>query len=105
MAKKEMPRWWTFARAMVRQYPKLCTDPPKSPDDIKDREAVAKAIEMTRQSRNGEDHLALIRAVYWGRKQRRVKEAGIQLYISEATAKRWHGDFIKLVGKCWGFGI
>lgn len=103
MAQKEMFRWWTFARAMVRDYPKLCNNPPQTTDDIKDREAVAKAIELTRQSRNGEDHLALIRAIYWGRKQRRVKEAAIGLYISDATAKRWHGEFIKLVGRCWGF--
>lgn len=100
--KKRMFRWWTYARAMVRSYPQLCSEPPKTPDDTKDREAVAQAIELTRQSRNGAAHLELIETVYWGRKQCTVKDAAVRLYISSATAKRWHGEFIKLVGKCRG---
>ena len=76
-----------------------------SPDDQKDYDAVSRAIEATRSRQDGEKRLALIRYVYWYEKEHTVSHAAPVLGISEATAKRWHGDFIKLVAKYRGFHV
>ena len=75
------------------------------PDDQKDYDAVSRAIERTRGKPDGEKRLELIRYVYWYQKEHTVMHAAPMLGISEATAKRWHGDFIKLVAKNRGFHV
>lgn len=74
-------------------------------DDQKVYDAVHKAVEVTGLQQDGELKLALIRFVYWGQGQRRVEDAALVLPISRRTAVRWHGDFVRLVGKCYGFEI
>lgn len=106
MASRSVPRWWDYVRKILRDYPAI---PPGRPedqsDDAKDREAVDRAIAATRQRPDGAERLELIRYVYWNRKLHRVKDAAPQLHISEATAKRWHGDFVRLVAKNRGFCV
>jgi hypothetical protein len=98
-------RWWGYVREVVRAYPALKGRELNKPDDIKDREAVANAIAETMRERDGSEHVALIRYVYWEKKQHRVKDAAPRLHISEATAKRWHGEFIRAVAKNRGFDV
>lgn len=129
-------RWWGFARAMIRDYPKLKSEyselhrqslsgeisgMPRGhevgrtveavalcqlpEDDQKAYDAVTKAIEITRAKVNGTEQLKLIRLMYWERTTAPAKIVSAQLYISEATAKRWHGSFVRLVGICYGFKI
>ena len=74
-------------------------------DDQKDYDAVKKAIEITRLRADGDERLALIRYVYWRDVEHRVKDAAPQCNISEATAYRWHGWFIRLVAICYGFVV
>lgn len=74
-------------------------------DDQKAYDAVTRAAEITRLMSDGDDRMALIRYVYWCNKPHDVKDAAPQLHISEPTAKRWHGDFVRLVGKCYGFSL
>ena len=69
------------------------------PDDQKDYDAVTQAIRITKHMKDGERRLALIKYVYWYEKEHKVKDAAPVLYISESTAKRWHGDFIKQVAE------
>lgn len=102
---KPVYRWWDYARKMVRAYPILKDCDLTNENDIRDCEAVAKAVADTLQHRDGEERVALIRYVYWNRKQHRVKDAVPRLNISDATAKRWHGDFIKAVGRNRGFYV
>lgn len=90
---------------MVRDFPKLSSADAPTSDEQKERYAVAKAIEATRQHPQGHERLALIRAVYWEKPARILQEAAFDLHISEITAKRWHGDFIRLVGKYRGFDV
>ena len=75
------------------------------PDDQKVYDAVTRAIEITRVRPDGKDRLDLIRYVYWYKKLHTVKDGALQVYVSERTAERWHSDFVKLVGKCYGFDI
>ena len=75
------------------------------PDDQKDFDAVAQAIELTKRRHGGDLKIELIRYVYWYEKEHTVSHAAPVIGVSEATAKRWHGEFIKLVARCWGFHI
>lgn len=74
-------------------------------DDQKAYDAVSRAVEITNLLPDGELKLELIRYVYWGQGQRRVEDAPLVLPISRRTAIRWHGDFVRLVGKCYGFEV
>lgn len=76
-----------------------------SPDDQKDYDAVVRAIRMTRLRPDGEQRIDMIRYMYWREKEHTVKDAAPRFNISEATAKRWHGDFVKQVAACRGFCV
>lgn len=100
-----MYRWWDYVRKIARAYPGLEGRELSDPDDIKDRDAVAQAIADTMKGPDGKEHMELIRYVYWNKKQHRVKDAAPRMHISEATAKRWHGEFIKAVARNRGFSV
>lgn len=98
-------RWWQYAIKMVRDFPALNAACDLSTNDQRDRDAVAEAIRATMQQPKGEQRLLLIRLSYWDEHKQTVKEAAAQLSITETVAERWHGDFVREVGKCWGFDI
>lgn len=72
-------------------------------EDQKVLDAVNKAVDMMRTIHGGEEKLKLIKLMYWSPNNQPAKSAAIHLYISEITAKRWHGEFVRLVAKCYGF--
>ena len=98
-------RWWDFVCKIVLAYPKLKEKELLSPDDRKDRDAVAQAVASVAQHRDGAARLKLIEYVYWNEKRHRVGDAAPRLHIAEATAKRWHGDFIREVARNYGFCV
>lgn len=75
------------------------------PDDQKVFDAVTRAVEITKLRPDGKERLAMIRYVYWYRKEHTVKDAALQVFVSQRTAERWHGEFVRLVGKCYGFDV
>lgn len=64
-------------------------------------DAVTKAIELTKRRQNGADRLALIDLVFW-KQNHNLEGAALKLYLSDTTAKRYHTEFIRLVGFCYG---
>lgn len=98
-------RWWQYAVKMARDFPTLNAAHNLSKDDRRERDAVAKAIDATKQYPQGEQRLAFIRLFYWDGPKQTVRDAAAQLSIAETVAERWHGDFIREVGKGWGFDI
>ena len=74
-------------------------------DDQKAYDAVTRAVEITKLLPDGDLRVELIRYVYWGRWQQRVEDVPAVLPVSRRTAIRWHGDFIRLTGKCYGFEV
>lgn len=98
-------RWWGYARNVVRAYPKLMATKSLTTDDLRDRDAVTMAIDITMRKRKGEELLALIKGVYWGSVEQRIEDVALRLYIADITAKRWHGEFIRTVGKCLGLYV
>ena len=68
-------------------------------DDQKAYDAVTRAVEITRLLPDGEERIALIRYAYWGKTKHPLKHAALYAHVSEPTAKRWHGNFVRLVAK------
>jgi hypothetical protein len=66
-------------------------------------EAVTNAIAVTNMLPDGELRIKLIRKMYWGKKKVEMKYVFPQLNIAEATATRWHGAFVRLVGEFMGY--
>lgn len=124
--------WWAYAKAMVKIYPDLKREYDRlhslqtsarlsgvpnakrytrSTENIalrhlprarqKEYDAVTHAIDLTKQMRSSRERLAVVDMVLW-RGTHNIAGAALQLYISEISARRYHSDFIRLVGFCYG---
>lgn len=80
------------ADAALRELPEI---------NRREMEAVSKAIEETKNLDTGEERIKMIRMVYWDRKYT-LEGAAYRISISDITAKRWNGAFIKSVAKSFG---
>lgn len=96
--------WWSYAKAMIRQYPEI-----KKRGSLeqlsrvkrKEFEAVKNAIDLTQKRQNAENRMQVISLVLW-RSGFTLAQAAARLYISESTAFRYHRDFVMLVAECYG---
>ena len=70
----------------------------------REMEAVRQAIAETLTLDTGEERLQVIRCVFWD-KTHTLEGAAMKLHISYVTARRWHGEFIRLWVKCSDFVI
>lgn len=70
-----------------------------SPAKQADYEAVHLAIEQTQREGSGDEVMKLIRMKYWQGRHLTLAAIAMRLNISEATARRWHGAFIRKVLK------
>lgn len=82
--------WWGFAKGMTRRYPDKCLP--------NEKEAVEAAIEVTQELKDGAERLRLIDMVFW-KQSHSLEGAATALYISKRTADRWHGAFLRAVGR------
>lgn len=73
------------------------------PQKQREYDAVNRAIEITRLLPDGDKRLELIRRMYWGGKKMYIGQVIYNIGISEATGKRWHARFIRIVGECVGY--
>ncbi len=127
--------WWSYAKEMIRQYPELkkeyealhqqnitasMTGIPGgggasrttehvalrllSPTKQKEFDAVGDAIQFTQNMKNGKDRLKVISLVLWQNGDT-IEGAAQKIHCSKETAWRYHRDFIRLVGKCYGFDL
>ncbi len=120
---KPRKRWWGYVRNMIRDYPTLKqirsrTGPPitlvesstgrtiqalpinrMSPEDQKALDAVESALAETAASPGGSRKQKLIHLMYWADRRLTAKSAAEHLGISEITAKRWHGEFVRRVAR------
>ena len=67
----------------------------------KEYEAVYKAIEATKQHKNGKDRLKVIELVFW-KESHTLTGAAMQVPCSYDTAKEWHREFIRLTAYLFG---
>lgn len=73
------------------------------PQKQREYDAVTLAIEKTRLLRNGKKRLEFISRKYWKGKTLTIGQVVYQVGIGDATGRRWHRDFIKLVGEFIGY--
>lgn len=88
--------WWSYMKWCIRKYDSVIPAVAKTELERKELEAVRSAVEKTSVMSSGQERIALVQMVFWTRSHN-VPGAAIALHISERTALRWHGDFIKLV--------
>ena len=97
--------WWSYAKAMVRQYPHITAsaDAYKRLSKAQQMEvlSVKEALLITKSLPSAEIRLEIVKLVLW-HEGCTLDQAAARLYISESTAYRYHRDFILLVGKCYG---
>ena len=94
--------WWGYVKSIIRRYPRLCRENP-APESVggREKQAVEQAIERTRRRRDGEERLRLIELVFW-KESHTLAGAALCCHVSERTARRWHGEFIRLAALCFG---
>ena len=93
-------RWWSYVKAMIRNYPTLVDRYIQGPA-LREREAVQREIDQTEQMVDGKERLQVIDLVFF-RQTHTLEGAAVLIPCSERTARRWHTDFIKAVAKEFG---
>lgn len=88
--------WWGYMKWCIRKYDSVIPTVAKTELERKELEAVRNAVEKTSVMSSGQERIALVQMVFWTRSHN-VPGAAMALHVSERTALRWHGDFIKLV--------
>lgn len=66
-------------------------------------DAVTRAIEITKLLPDGEKRMELISRMYWQGGKLGINDVVYKIGIGEATGKRWHARFIRIVGECVGY--
>lgn len=69
----------------------------------KELDAVEAAIRLTRAMKNGSERLKVVSLVHWEKRKLTLEGAAQVVHCSKETAWRHHRDFLRLVGKCYGF--
>ena len=101
MSKPRYP-WWSYAKAMVKMYPQLSNGVSQLPlARQREYEAVRQAIAATERMTAGRDRLRVIDLVFW-KQSHDLEGAALTIPCSYRTARRYHSDFIRLVGFCYG---
>lgn len=124
--------WWPYVKGMIRRYPALKQEletlheqsttaqysgmprgggVSRGTENIavrelpttkqREYEAVRRAIEQTEQLAHGSDVLEIVRLVLWKRSHT-LDGVAVRLHCGIATAKRYHGEFIRTVAKNYG---
>lgn len=93
-------RWWSYVKAMIRNYPTLVDRYIQGPA-LREREAVQRAIDQTEQMVDGKERLQVIDLVFF-RQTHTLEGAAMMIPCSYDLAQRYHAQFIKLVAKNFG---
>ena len=122
--------WWGYVKAVIRHYPERAerlhaaqkmtptySAQPRGEGESRPLEgtvlhflgttegreyaAVADTIDTTRALPAGAKRIEVIRLMYWGRTHN-LLGAALAVHVSERTARRWHGEFVRSVGKRLG---
>lgn len=120
--------WWGYVKAVIRHYPEAmakleetqkmtptysaqpggCGGESRptesgvihflSTTEGRECAAVTQVLDTTRALPTGAERIEVIRLMYW-RRTHNLRGAADVVHVSERTAKRWHGEFVRAVGK------
>lgn len=82
--------WWGYAKSMIRRYPNEV-----NPDE---KRAVEAAVQETQTMRTGAARMDVVRKVLFDGTHN-IEGAAIACNVSYMTARHYHTDFIRAVGK------
>ena len=74
-----------------------------APMKQKEYDSVNRAIAVTKLMPDGDLRVDMIDRMYWRGKILNIEDVIYHIGIAEATGKRWHGAFIRLVGEFMGY--
>lgn len=94
---KEHYPWWGYVKAIVRAYPALAGRE-LSGVDLRNYEAVERAVEATKHMGNAGDRLKLIEATHW-LGTHTLDGAALLIPCNRATAARWQRRFFEEVAR------
>lgn len=86
--------WWGYMKYITRKYGSVKS--PSSDLERRELDAVKRAVDETFRVRDGVSRIEFIEMIYW-RRSHSLQGAAMKIGISERTALRWHGEFIKTV--------
>ena len=66
-------------------------------------DSVTRAIAVTKLMPDGEKRVEMIDRMYWQGRKLNIDDVICSVGVAEATGKRWHGAFIRLVGEFMGY--
>lgn len=94
---KQHYKWWGYIKAIVQEYPR---ERPSelSGVELREHEAVKKAVDETLKMDGGANRLKVISMVHWGR-TRTLEGAALAIPCDRATAARWQRRFFEEVAR------
>ena len=95
--------WWAYVKAMIRQYKARDKRYPELKRvELREFEAVQRAIGRTEQLPDGKWRIKLLDKLYWQYNRKNIDGAAMDLFISRRTALRWSAEFTYLVAEEFG---
>lgn len=95
--KKQHYKWWGYIKEIVREYPKSRSSE-LSGVELREHEAVKKAVDETMKTDGGANRLKVINMVHWDR-TRTLGGAALAVSCSDRTAAYWQREFFELVAR------
>ena len=124
--------WWPYVKSIIRRYPQLkerhsdlhtpsaisnysgergSPQASRTTENVairelpstaqREYEAVRRAIETTEHYNNGRDRLRIIKLVLWDGTHT-LEGAALMIPCSHKTARKWHGEFIRMTASYYG---
>lgn len=100
--------WWGYVKQVIRAAPIYRRELARHPDETDTTRrmrlrlaAVDAAISETQRQRDGESRIAIIDKVYF-RRSHTLEGAAAACFVCYKTARRWNGDFVRLVARHLG---
>lgn len=94
---KQHYKWWGYIRAIVREYHGSRSSE-LSGVELREHEAVKKAVDDTLNMDGGANRLKVISMVHWER-TRTLEGAALAVPCGRATAARWQREFFENVAR------
>lgn len=94
---KQHYKWWGYIKAIIQEYPKSRSSE-LSGVELREHEAVKKAVDETMKMDGGANRLKVISMVHWER-TRTLEGAALSIPCDRATAARWQRRFFEEVAR------
>lgn len=91
--KKQHYKWWGYIKAIIQEYPRNRSSE-LSGVELREHEAVKKAVDETMKMDGGANRLKVISMVHWER-TRTLEGAALATPCSRSWAAKWQRDFFE----------